>query len=105
MKFKEFAQFSRSDISRFEDQYSTMLDLHGAIISDTVGFHFGLGEPEEDANARDLFDTFKPITIWCGRQEMVEKVRNMGYHAEKFSYFEDGGFVVVLKIPRMMNKT
>jgi hypothetical protein len=105
MKFKEFEEFSRSDISRFEEQYGTMLDLHGSIVSDTIGFHFSLGEPGEDANARDLFDTFKPITIWCGKQEMVERVRKMGYHAEKFSYFEDGGFAVVLKTPRMLKKS
>lgn len=104
MNFAQFAQFSEDDLSRFKEQYGTMLDLHGAIVSDTIGFHFSLTHPENEINAKDLFDTFKPLTIWCGRQEMVDKVKSMGYQAEKFSYFEDGGFAVVLRTPRTIKK-
>ena len=100
MKFEEFAQYSHDDISRFKEQYGTMLDLQGAVVSDTIGFHFSLGNTEQDDNAKDIFKTFVPITIWCGRQEMVDKVNNMGFNAEKCPYFEDGGFAVVLKTPR-----
>lgn len=100
MKFEEFAQFSHDDISRFKEQYGTMLDLQGVIVSDTLGFHFNLGNAEQDDNAKDIFKTFVPITIWCGSQDMVEKINKMGFYAEKSPYFEDGGFAVVLKTPR-----
>lgn len=100
MKFEEFAKFSQDDISRFKSQYGTMLDCNGTIVSDTIGFHFTIGNPEQDANAKDIFKTFVPFAIWCSRPEMVDRVKRMGFYAELYPFVEDGGFAVVLKTPR-----
>jgi hypothetical protein len=100
MNFDEFASFSQNDISRFRGQYETMFDCNGTIISDTIGFHFSMGNIEKDTNAKDIFKTFVPFTIWCGRKDMVDKVKKMGFYAELYPFFEDGGFAVVLKTPR-----
>jgi hypothetical protein len=101
MKFEQFASLSKVDISRFEKDYWTMLDLNGAIISETIGFHFSIDDDDDKSmqETKDLIETFNPIVIWCGTEELKEKVDKLGYQSKLFSWFEDGGFIVVLKCP------
>lgn len=90
-----------TDIERFRDDFSVMFDINGIVFSHTVGFHFDFDDedPSREARFLELVELFQPTAIWGGRQHVVDKVNALGHQATLFSYFEDGGFMVVLKVP------
>lgn len=111
MKFDEFKTLvfrPGVDIEKFRDMFSVMLDVNGAIASDTIGFHISVcDETDTDTDdllaerkALEIIETFKPPVIWAGRQWVVDRLKKLGHQSILFPWFEDGAFVVVLKIPK-----
>lgn len=101
MKFEEFKKhiLNGEDISKFESWYGKMLDINGTIPSNTIGFHFSVSSEENISKTKELIELFSPITIWCGTQKVLEKIEEMGKTGVLFPWFQEGGFIVVLKTP------
>lgn len=104
MNFKKFQSLTNYDIARFEDSFFHMLDVNGAIVSDTIGFTFNLDDeefPNEGGTAKtiDIIETFSPIAIFVGTKELQEELSKLGYQSLIMSWFEGGGYAVVLKTP------
>lgn len=102
LSFDEFAALCPDfAIEEFREYYMTMLDLNGAVLSNTIGFNFSIDEdnPDEDRKWLDMVELFAPITIFAGNKEMLGYIRGKGHSAILMPYFEGGGFMVVLKTP------
>jgi len=100
--FDEFAKLCPNHrIEHFRDRYGVLFDMNGVVHSHTVGFHFTLNDAVtgEGAKLTEMVKLFQPVAIWAGSEELQQQLSAMGYMAKRFPYFEDGGFMVVLKVP------
>jgi hypothetical protein len=101
--FDDFAKLCPSDeIERFRENYGVMFDTNGVVFSHTVGFHFSGfddDDPADETRFIEMAKLFKPVAIWAGSAELHAKLTEMRYTVQRYPYFEEGGFMVVLKIP------
>lgn len=101
-EFEDFAKLCPGvDIERFRDAYAVMLDITGVVLSGIVGFHFDFDEedPSREAEFLEMVNLFQPVVIWSGTESTLQRIEKLGYESVLFPYFEDGGFMVVLKVP------
>lgn len=94
------------DIERFRDGFDVLFDVNGVVASYTVGFHFDFDDEDPSCEARflELVKLFQPTAIWGGSTHVVDKVKALGRQATLFPFFEDGGFMVVLKVPVRLSR-
>ena len=115
ISFDEFKKYSTKDIEQYRHLFEgRMIDMFGAVPTFTVGFNFSLpckeevdgnheiSEDEREEYVRTMIETFNPIAIWSGTEYMKEQLQKMGYTSSLFPWFEQGGFMVVLKTPYPM---
>lgn len=101
-RFEDFAKLCPDvELERFRDHFSSMLDINGAVASYTVGFHFSFDDedPSCEASFLEMVELFQPVAIWSGNEALLQRVSELGHTSTLFPYFEDGGFMVVLKVP------
>ena len=100
--FDDMAQMCPGyDIERFRDDFDVMFDMNGVVFSQTIGFHFSFDdeEPARQEQFVEMVKLFQPVALWAGSAELHKQLTDLGYTAKRFPYFQDGGFMVVLKIP------
>lgn len=107
--FDQLKECSRMDIEKYRDAYDSMFDVNGAVTSHTIGFNFSLRSPddaedeiypeEQPEYVKEMVKTLQPVQIWVGTQRMKDQMAGMGIETYLFPYFQDGGFMVLLKTP------
>jgi hypothetical protein len=101
--FEDFAALCPADdIERFRDDYDVYFDMSGTVYSHTVGFHFSFPDDDPAGQAKffEMANLFEPVAIWTGNEKVHQQLTERFYYpARRFSFFEDGGFMVVLKVP------
>jgi hypothetical protein len=106
LSFDEFAALCPDfDIEVYRDNYGTFLDINGAVMSHTIGFHFTTDEDDHGKDWKHLAELLSPVAIWAGSKDMLKHINGCGHSATLVPYFEGGGFMVVLKLPITRKKT
>lgn len=90
-----------TDLTPYRDRFDVMFDINGVLLSHTIGFHFDFDEDDASREAEflALVELFHPVVLWAGSPTVLEKVQSHGYSGLLFPYFQEGGFMVILKIP------